>query len=164
MEGRSASRAAIGPVVVPAGGPQFPGNLEGDERLDHGQRKVAGVAQQVVGPFLLEALDLVAYRHDAAVGEGALFRNRVGRIIPACGLECRGDVLATGIGFSAHRPCEQCYRAGASVVQTPGFVTRASRKLRGFCKYTPFPVLCKSFSQTPVQRIGCLNLLRSWRG
>jgi hypothetical protein len=41
--------------------------------LDHGNREIAGIAQQIVGPFFLSAMNGSASNLDASIGKGHLF-------------------------------------------------------------------------------------------
>ena len=70
--------------------------------LDHRNRKVGPVAQQVVGAFLSSAAGRAADEEDAPVGKSALLVNSVWRGVPAGGLECGHNKCAAGVGFSQH--------------------------------------------------------------
>ena len=70
--------------------------------LDHGDGEVAGVAQEVVGPLLRAAADLLADDDDAAVGEGLLLGEGVRLVVPAGFDELGQDVLTAGVGFGGH--------------------------------------------------------------
>ena len=68
----------------------------------HGQRIVATVVQQVVGPLLLAAPHLAARDDDAAVGEAALLADGAGGIGPTRLNQLGRDEFATGVSFGHH--------------------------------------------------------------
>jgi len=67
--------------------------------LDHREREVARVAQQVIDTLGWPADEALARRHDAPVSDGALLGDRVRLGLPAGGLEFGDDELSTGVGF-----------------------------------------------------------------
>lgn len=71
--------------------------------LDHGDREVRAVAQQVVRALLRATPRLATGEEDAAVGEGPLLVDHVGRVVPPRRLEARDNEPPAGVGLS-HEP------------------------------------------------------------
>src|SRR5579872_2950708 len=65
--------------------------------LDHRNRKVATIPQEVIRALLRSPARLVADHDDAAVGKRLLFADLV--VGPMRGVKLGEDVLATGISF-----------------------------------------------------------------
>jgi hypothetical protein len=80
------------------------GRLVGCLGFDHGERKIASVAQQVVDAPWRLANEACASRDDPAIGDGSLLGNGVRIVVPARLLEQGNDELPAGVGFGRHAP------------------------------------------------------------
>ena len=70
--------------------------------LDHRQRQVPRVAQQVIRPLTRTAVRLAPRKHDTPIGEGVLLGNGVGLRIPARRAQPRDHVRPAGVGLVHH--------------------------------------------------------------
>src|SRR5204863_198409 len=68
-------------------------------RLDDGDRKVAGVAEKIIGPLLAPAMGQTPCNDNPTISEGLLLREGVRIVIPARVYQLGEDVFPAGIGF-----------------------------------------------------------------
>ena len=68
-------------------------------RLDHRDREVPRVLQEVVRTFLGSPAGFRACHHDTAVRKRALLRNRVWRLVPTRLQKLWNYILTTGVGL-----------------------------------------------------------------
>lgn len=120
-----AQHFGVGPCLLDAVG----GGLVAGLGFDHGERKVAGVAQELVHPLRGFADEALADGDDSTVGDGALLSDRTGVVVPASSLKFGDYEFSTSIGFVvAH--CLP-FRAVAEVVR---FVSLLVSSARNFAK------------------------------
>jgi hypothetical protein len=71
-------------------------------RFDHGKGKVASVPQQVIDALRRLSDKALADGDHPAVGDRALFGDRMRVVIPSSGLNLGNDVFSAGVSFSKH--------------------------------------------------------------
>ena len=70
--------------------------------FNHGNRKVSGIAQQIIGALLRTAFNSGASDHDTSISEGLLLGEGVRRDVPSSVKELGEHILSTGVSFRTH--------------------------------------------------------------